>query len=209
MTYLTGKTGVVSTNNSTTTALVAHDSWTGATDDVHNYSSIGVTIRTNRPSANLGVVIEFSSDNTNWDICIENSMSGKKYRVFRSSVKAKYFRLKFENGSVDQTYLRIQTIFHKTKSGSASKMLGVDTYIKDQMKGTIISGIRTDEARTLVDLDTHLAPIQINAQGELRTDTTELVKMRILLGELVNQQKLTNMYLQTIIGEEFDLSDIA
>lgn len=104
----------INSDNSTTTILTANSIYTGITQNVINYSSIMICILSDQDSANSGVNLQFSQDGLNWDINITdtylttNSIYSKCFPI-----KALYFRIKYTNGSVDQTTFRLQTILHK------------------------------------------------------------------------------------------------
>jgi transcriptional regulator of NAD metabolism len=105
---------VVSTNtmNSSVTALDSAEVFTGKAEAVLYTSAITVLIRSDVGGTGSA---QFSSNGTNWDLkepfTYTASDSLQKYLF---TVTAKYFRLIYTNGTTDQTYFRLQTIFHKT-----------------------------------------------------------------------------------------------
>lgn len=108
--------GSISTLNSTNTPVSASISYTGTGEDVSQYSTITVFIDTDQDGT---LSMQFSSDNTNWDrsknVVVDQTIGSG--HVHTLEVVSQYFRVVYTNGSVDQTHLRLQTIFHATRSG--------------------------------------------------------------------------------------------
>jgi hypothetical protein len=116
MTYLT-LASRISTNNSTSTVLNSLSTYTGVSDDVHQYNTITITIKSDKDSENSGVSVQFSSDGTNWDVKNSYSyiaMNGVDVKTF--DITCKYLRVVYINGSDTQTEFRLQTIVNSTKS---------------------------------------------------------------------------------------------
>lgn len=109
------KGGFVSTNNSTIATLTAASVFTGTGEDVSNYSSISVLWTSDQVSGTAGLSMEFSTDNSNWDrkLLVDNGIASGTHKL---SVIAKYFRVVLTNGGVNQTSLRLQTLYHSDNS---------------------------------------------------------------------------------------------
>ncbi len=101
--------GVVSTNNSTEIALNSGNTYTGVWEDSSNYSSIVISVATNRDGT---YVIQFSTDGINIDSTLTRYYRTNQINVpHRFTVTRKYFRITFTNTStVNQSYLRLQTL---------------------------------------------------------------------------------------------------
>ena len=100
----------VSTLNSTTTLLTASSVFTGAWEDVLNYQSVVVAVKTDQ---NGTFTVQFSPDGVNQD-----STLTRYYRTtqieppHRFTITRRYVRVVFTNTSAsNQTYIRLQTIF--------------------------------------------------------------------------------------------------
>lgn len=104
--------GVVSTNNSSSTPLGVSGTFTGTGEDVSRYAQIAITVYASHISAVNGMLVQFSSDNTNWDIEYQHTIPATTGKVYTIGVVAKYFRVVFTNGAVAQTDFRLQTILH-------------------------------------------------------------------------------------------------
>jgi hypothetical protein len=114
--------GFISDGNSTSTILTGDAVFTGSADDVSQFSTITVMIDTDQDSAASGFSMQFSVDGTNWDraktvtlVAAENNN-----QIHGLSVVSKFFRVVYTNGSVDQTHIRLQTIFHTSKTRDLS-----------------------------------------------------------------------------------------
>ena len=109
MSYLPNR-NFISSVNSTTAPLNAAAVFTGTAEDVSQYDSVIISVKTDQ---NGTYTIQFSNDATNWD-----STLTRYYRTtsieppHRFTITRKYCRITFTNTSAsNQTYLRLQTVF--------------------------------------------------------------------------------------------------
>lgn len=146
MTYLTN-TSQTSTSNSSSSTLTANSVFTGTSEIVQQYSSVTVYVYSDVDSAPSGLKIQFSSDGTNWDITKTFSFL-TSYTYFQKSVEvfAKYFRIIYTNGTVDQSSFRLQTILNATKY--AHEM--ADIY--QERKNDAFGRVRVSNPMTIFDL---------------------------------------------------------
>ncbi len=108
--------GFVSVNNSSTDTLVGDAVFTGIGDDVSQYSSVSILYKSDVAAAASGLKIEFSQDNTNWDVSLVGDLGAKTFQVHRLVPAAKFFRVVYTNGSAAQSSFRLQCIFHTSSS---------------------------------------------------------------------------------------------
>lgn len=136
-------TGVVSTNNSTTAVLGAGATFTGVSDDVKNYKSIGVLVIASHTSAADGMSLQFSSDGTNWDKAHLFTLPAATAKFFNLPVEARYFRVVYTNGGTIQTYFRLQVIYHATNTMPSTLRLGtaIDAETAAELTRSVISGL--------------------------------------------------------------------
>jgi len=99
--------GFISTNNSSTTTLAGDAVFTGVGDDVSNYASVSILYNSNVAAATSGLSIQFSQDNTNWDVQLVGDLGAKTFQVHRLVPAAQYFRVVYTNGSAAQTHFRL------------------------------------------------------------------------------------------------------
>lgn len=109
MSYFPGR-NKISTLNSSSTLLTSGTAFTGTGEDVSQYDSVVVAVKTDQDGT---YTVQFSNDGTNWD-----STLTRYYRTaqieppHRFTITRKYCRVVFTNTSAsDQTYLRLQTTF--------------------------------------------------------------------------------------------------
>lgn len=110
--YTNVRTTGLSTLNSTSGTLTASGTFTGAFEDVLGFTNIGINIFTDQASAVDGLVIEYSSDGVNVDSDEKYTISANSGSQYSFGVLARYFRLRYANGPVSQTVMRLQTIYH-------------------------------------------------------------------------------------------------
>ncbi len=115
MTFLTLPRPVVSTENSTSSTLGANATFTGTAEDVLQFATISVTVLADQNSATNGLTLEQSTDNTNWDVILRETIILNTSKVFTVTVVARYFRVTYTNGSTIQTAFRLQTIFSPSR----------------------------------------------------------------------------------------------
>jgi len=111
-TWSNGKGGsfFVSTDNSTETLLTDTSVFTGEWEDVSNYASVVVAVKTDQ---NGTFSVQFSPDGVNQDSTLTRQYRTSQIEApHRFTVTRKYCRVVFTNNSgSDQTYLRLQTSF--------------------------------------------------------------------------------------------------
>ena len=102
----------VDRDNSSVALLSAAGVFTAPTADVERYNSATVFCDTDQDGT---LVIQYSTDGTNFDlvktITLDASVSNTEAHTV--SIPAKYFRIVYTNGAVDQTHFRLQTVFHE------------------------------------------------------------------------------------------------
>lgn len=108
----------VSTANSTTTPLTAGATWTGTFEEVSNYASISVLLKSDVASATNGTQIQFSDDGTNVKRTVAFTYTGgTNGEYFSIPVEAKYMRGRYINGGTNQANFTIHTILQTQQVG--------------------------------------------------------------------------------------------
>lgn len=146
MTYTPDITTKVSSENSSTSTLAGDASFTGTGVEVKDYKSITVSIRASHKSANSGVSIEFSQDNTNWDISMKDTymMADSQYsKTF--PVRDRYFRIVYTNDSTLQTTFRLQCMLNRDVDSSVAHSI---VQFPDEMYDAF-ARVRMSEPHTL------------------------------------------------------------
>jgi hypothetical protein len=115
MTFLTTLTPITSTQNSTNTPLGISAIWTGSSENVLRYTGITVSLKSDTSGS---ISFEFSSDGTNWDSVRSENISANKDYSFPLEVTNNNFRVVYTNGSVAQTFFRLNTIYSPYKPTS-------------------------------------------------------------------------------------------
>lgn len=118
MTFTPSVNGVVSTVNSSTTPLAANAAFTGTGVDVQRYNSVVVSGTSDVPDGAL--VLQFSSDNTNWDADVLTAVATTRFTA-TSPVLARYFRVVYTNGPTGaQSTFRLQSVLKTASSDAGS-----------------------------------------------------------------------------------------
>lgn len=139
----TPDTSDLSTNNSTTSQLSADAVYTGTADDMLGYAQVAITLHSDVSSTDGGMQFQWSMDGTNWDdtysFHLDHTVSTT--RRFQFPVCARYFRVKYTNGSTGTADFRVQTILHRGNILTSIHSVGSDV-VHDRscqlVKSTII-----------------------------------------------------------------------
>lgn len=119
-TLVFSKGSLISTLNSTSTPLAANATFTGVAEDVSDYGVIQITIRSDVASATDGLEFLFSTDNIDFYSSDEYTIGAGKFKTYSVAPVARYFKIRYKNGTSAQTQFLIQTSYkqHYTKPSS-------------------------------------------------------------------------------------------
>jgi hypothetical protein len=112
---------VTSLLNSSVATLTTGSVFTGAGEDVSNFSEMRISVISNVASATDGLSIQQSTDNTNWDITDTYTITAATAKTFVVPRQARYFRIVYTNGGTNQTSFRLQTILNRTATAPSSQ----------------------------------------------------------------------------------------
>lgn len=104
---------VVSTLNSTTSLLTAGAIFIGTSEEVKDYASISIFSFSDQASVEDGLIIEWSSNGVDWDDSDTYTTESNVTRFLTFGPEARYFRVRYVNGVVNQSNFRLQVIFHR------------------------------------------------------------------------------------------------
>lgn len=112
-----------SSNNSTTVALGAAGTFTGAADDLTTYSGMVINVAGTPAGANGTFTFQFSADGTNWDVSIPVAVSDLTTAVpFPLISVLRYFRLLYTNGATPQSTFRLTTTLMRRYAGTLVRL---------------------------------------------------------------------------------------
>ena len=143
---------LISTVNSSSTALLANAVFTGTSEDVSQYSSVNVFVFASHASATDGLSMQFSVDGTNWDNTDVYTIPATTGKTFSIQVVARFFRVVYTNGATAQSAFRMQTIHHYVMQlGSSIRPQdgrGNDNDMQEELAhGMLYNGTSWDRAR--------------------------------------------------------------
>ncbi len=115
--------GVISVNetgNSSITPLGISATFTGTGEDVKDYATITVLVKSDEASAIDGLSLEYSPDGTNWDDNDKYTVSADSAKALTLFPEGRFFRVVYTNGGTAQGFFRLQVIYHyhRTKPSS-------------------------------------------------------------------------------------------
>jgi hypothetical protein len=169
---------VVSVYNSTSIPLESGETFAGTGEDCLYYNVIGINIITSHVSATSGFQIQFSSNNSDWDIKHSFTVPAATGKFFNFPTEAQYFRIIYTNGTTPHTYFRLQTILHleQTKESTLRLAEDIDSETAAQLSRSIISGKKPNGNYTNVRVDSDgrlqvsVTPITTNTTLQLAFD---------------------------------------
>lgn len=122
VTTVYNKQSAFETGNSTATPLLGDGVFTGATEDVAQYSGITVMAYSDVASAEGGLLLQSSQDGTNWDSSLPVTVGAGIREIHTLAVISSYFRVVYTNGSAGQGEFRLETRFTEDDGKLTSRM---------------------------------------------------------------------------------------
>jgi len=160
---------LVDSNNSSVSQLGASGTFVGTGVDCSGFSSVAVTVHSDKDSATDGMVFEFSIDNSNWDdsYAFNLEASSSQTRRFQFPVCAQYFRINYTNGLEITTQFRVQTILHR--DNILTSIHRTEAVVKEDRSAQLMKSaiIAQREGATIQDF----YPIQSDVSGNLKVTT--------------------------------------
>ena len=198
---------VVDTNNSTTSTLTSGSTYTGTGTDVTGYAAITIQLAASHDSAANGMRFEFSEDDSNWDISHQHDfdVSSAAARHFQFSVHAKYFRVVYVNGGINQTHLRIQTLLHRTPIALTSIQRLDENEAVDRSAEIVKAVLLAQKAGS-----GEFIPIQSTAGGNLKMSVQEISDgLDIAPGAAGSETQLVGIATDDEINDDIDAIRVA
>lgn len=137
---------VVSTANSSTATLGIGGVFTGTFEEVKDYATISIVIRTDQASATDGLEIQWSTNSTDIDDTDTYTIPANNGKYFTFGPEARYLRIRYTNGAVAQTFFRMQVIYHYFNTKPSSHRL-TDTF-NDENDAELVKAVIAAKAPT-------------------------------------------------------------
>lgn len=112
----------VCSSNSTETPLLADGVFTGEAVLTNGYGIVYVSVYSDVASATDGLVVEQSTDGTNWDFNDTYTVPADTGKTFSIQPAGRYIRVTYTNGGTDQTAFRLQTVMKSTGLDSSHRV---------------------------------------------------------------------------------------
>jgi hypothetical protein len=114
--------GVCDEGNSTTTPLLANDSFVGTVIDTLDYSALSIVVHSDVDSGTDGLEVDYSANGTDWHSGELYTIKGGSTKFFTPALQGRYLRVKYTNGGTDQTEFHLQlNTFKKIKNKKISR----------------------------------------------------------------------------------------
>jgi len=109
MTFIPSASGKIDSNNTTNTTLESDQTFTGISTDVSGFESVVINVYADQNSSLNGLNMQFSTDDQTWQTFIALTIPANNFVTKSIPIIAKYFRIIYQNDSVEQTVFRLQT----------------------------------------------------------------------------------------------------
>jgi len=186
----------ISTVNSSDTPLTSGSTFTGTGEDVSTFASIKVNSFSDVASATDGLQLQFSSDNTNWDISYDFTTVAGQGFVAEIGPEAKYFRIVYVNGGTNQADFRLQVIYHSISTQHLGVPVGTVVVDSDnaQLVKAVLAGKKPNGA---------YSDVNTTAGGNLKVALEEL-ETGVDLASETTLAKLTDVLYATEYGATYN-----
>ena len=134
-------TSIVSTANSSTASLGSNAAFTGTFEEVKDYAIVAVFVRADQASATDGLEIQWSTNGSTTDDTDTYTIGPNNGRFFTFGPEARYFRIKYTNGSVAQTSFKLQIIYHYFNMKPSSHR--INDAINDENDAELVKAVIT------------------------------------------------------------------
>lgn len=174
---------VIDSGNSTTTALGSSQIFSGVGILVLPYTQVLTEALTD---ASGMLITQFSPDNTNWDHTYTNFVSPNDTISIHTPVCAEFFKLIYRNGSLPQSFFRLQTMLKPIPSTGIIKDLDLVLTDRDDVLGThsVITGKSTAGVLSGQYIDVKVDPSgAITVAGHVSVDSGNII---VLSGSVVS-----------------------
>lgn len=116
--------GLIDDSNSTNITLDAGVTFTGESTNIIYFSVIVISIYSDVSSAEKGFCLQFSTDNINWYNAECYTIFADTNKTFTYQPEAKYYRVKYTNGVLNQSEFRLQVTLKRTYIKTSSHAIG-------------------------------------------------------------------------------------
>jgi len=151
---------------STNTPLTANSVFTESGEDVSGFVSIDVTVLSDADSATNGLLFEWSQDNITFSYDENFTITANVGQFYSLAPRAKYFKLTYTNGIVDQTSFGLSVVYYPI--GRSVYVQNLDTDVSGQKAVEVIRSIIT--AQRTGGPTSDYTNLQANAFGFLKID---------------------------------------
>ena len=159
--------GKVDAGNSSVTPLTSGSVFTGTAFDTLDFGFIFLTVFADQDSAVKGLTMQQSSDGVNWDNSDAFSIFANTGKTHSIQPAAKWFRVVYTNGGINQGVFRLQVVFKKTSSLPSSHAVGENLSPEDdaQLVIAVIKGQKPND---------DYADFQSTATGNFKVSVEEI-----------------------------------
>lgn len=138
---ITNLQGLVCTNNSTDTPLLAGETFTGTAGDIRDFGVMTVGVYADVPGAVDGIKFDFSPNGTDWyNTDLYTYLDDGITKVYTLTPVFRYYRIRYTNGGTNQTTFHLQTVLKRGFKASSHR---IQDDIVDEDDAELVKAILT------------------------------------------------------------------
>ena len=128
--------------NTSIIPLAGNATFTGTAVDLLLFKAVTVVVFSDVASAIDGLNLEWSQDGTNWDLINPNNVFADVAQTVQDTIRSRFFRVVYVNGSAAQATFRLQTLLHPAAPGAGVQQLSHHIRVTDSslLTHAVISG---------------------------------------------------------------------
>ena len=173
-------TSYYDTTNSSTTTLSSGAIFTGSSVSLENYNGIGLLVESNVASANKGLCVQYSYDQTTWHPGEAYTIPANTSKFFTPPKQGMYMRVCYTNGGTNQSDFHLHTMLSKLPFKWSSHNINNNLNDDDDAElvaavlklrtaqNNYVSGASTNSGNFKVSLEELESGISTNSNSQLK-----------------------------------------
>lgn len=189
---------IIDFGNSYSTPLNSNEIFTGSGRELTDTTQLNIWVYADQDSTVNGLKFQFSVDGINWRTFREFTYTSGSIRTFQYGPYARYFRVIFENDSVAQSELEIQTILLPNSSPLTIHRVGDD--ISDDRAVELVKSVITAK-----DPNNNYINIPVGGVNRDNTTSTLLLASETFTGDYIDVQGQNNILAACVSSHPLDV----
>ena len=122
--YMFGQSSTMNSSSGTTATMYANAGYVGTWENCSNFTTVRVTVNTDKDSATNGMLVQFSDDGSTTKQVDSYSVTGNNGFAIAEIIRAAFFRIVYTNGAANQTSFTLKSTLSCSPPSSDAHQLG-------------------------------------------------------------------------------------